>query len=110
MTSLRWAKGAYGSPKGSNELICITRFPDSPDLKIMHVVGEQMPKVLHGHTTILEHILPNGLLDNYYVNALGFPQFSKWLARMAGQIAHRHPNMDILEIGWSGPTATSLEC
>lgn len=75
------------------------KFPDSIDLEIMHVVGEQMPRVIHGQTTILEHLLPNNLLDNYYVNALGFPQFSKWLARMAGQIAHRYPRMNILEIG-----------
>lgn len=76
----------------------------------MHVVGEQMPRVIHGQTTILEHILRNGLLDNYYVNALGFPQFSNWLARMAGQIAHRHPHMNILEIGWSDPPFACADC
>src|SRR5438045_693306 len=59
------------------------RFVDSPDVRIMKVVGEQMPKVIRGETTILEHLLPTGLLDEYYVNALGFPQFSKWLVRMA---------------------------
>lgn len=83
-----------------DEIIAMSeRFPESPDLEIMHVVGEQMPRVIQGQTTILEHLLPNDLLDNYYVHALGFPQFSKWLARMAGQIAHRYPRMNILEIG-----------
>ncbi|KAA6407229.1 MAG: hypothetical protein FRX48_09031 [Lasallia pustulata] len=83
-----------------DEIIAMSeQFPESPDVEIMHIVGEQMPRVIHGQTTILEHLLPNNLLDNYYVNALGFPQFSEWLARMAGQIAHRYPRMNILEIG-----------
>ena len=65
----------------------------------MHIVGQQMPRVLKNQTTILEHLLPDGLLDDYYVNALGFPQFSIWLARMAKQLTHRYPHMDIIEIG-----------
>lgn len=74
-------------------------FPNSPDLKIMHVVGREMPRVIHGETTILEHLLPNNLLDDYYSNALGFPQFTVWLSRMAAQLSHRYPRMNILEIG-----------
>ena len=74
-------------------------FPESPDLKIMHIVGRQMPRVIHGETTILEHLLPNNLLDNYYSNALGFPQFTMWLSRMTAQLTHRYPRMKILEIG-----------
>lgn len=74
-------------------------FPDSPDLKIMHIVGREMPRVIHGETTILEHLLPNNLLNNYYSNALGFPQFTTWLSRMTAQLSHRYPRMNILEIG-----------
>ena len=75
------------------------RFPESVDIKIMHVIGEQMPKVIHGQTTILEHLIPNNLLNDYYINALGFPRVIKWLSRMAVQITHRYPHMKILEIG-----------
>ena len=74
-------------------------YSESPDLKIMHIVGKEMPRVIHGETTILEHLLPNGILDNYYSNALGFPQFTGWLSRMVGQVTHRYPRMKILEIG-----------
>ena len=74
-------------------------FIQSPDLKIMHVIGREMPRVIHGETTILEHLLPNGLLDSYYSNALGFPQFTTWLSRMTAQLTHRYPRMDVLEIG-----------
>ena len=74
-------------------------YSESPDLKIMHIVGREMPRVIHGETTNLEHLLPNNILDNYYSNALGFPQFTEWLSRMVGQITHRYPHMKILEIG-----------
>lgn len=80
------------------------RYPESIDLKVMHTVGEHMPAVIRGETTILEHLVHDNMLDDYYVNALGFHEYTKYLARMVGQIAHRYPHMDILEIGqYSGP-------
>ncbi|RAH76705.1 hypothetical protein BO86DRAFT_443060 [Aspergillus japonicus CBS 114.51] len=75
------------------------QFADCPDIRIMHTIGQQMPQVIQGQTTILEHLVPTGLLDEYYVRALGFPQFSLWLARPVNQIVQRYPAMDILEIG-----------
>ncbi|PYI16870.1 beta-ketoacyl synthase domain-containing protein [Aspergillus violaceofuscus CBS 115571] len=75
------------------------QFADCPDIRIMHTIGQQMPQVIQGQTTILEHLVPTGLLDEYYVRALGFPQFSLWLARTVNQIVQRYPAMDILEIG-----------
>lgn len=65
----------------------------------MRIVGEQMPRVFKGETTILEHLRSSDLLDRYYVDALGYPQFSKWLAGTVKQISHRYPSIDILEIG-----------
>ena len=32
---------------------------------VRHFVGKEMPRVIRGETTILEHLLPNNLLDNY---------------------------------------------
>ncbi|KAI1176375.1 beta-ketoacyl synthase domain-containing protein [Nemania sp. FL0916] len=78
--------------------LCL-RYADTPDVRIMRAVGENMLAVFRGETTILEHLRPNNLLDEYYVGAIGFPQFSKWLARTVHQIAHRYPHLDILEIG-----------
>ncbi|KAI1746169.1 beta-ketoacyl synthase domain-containing protein [Xylaria scruposa] len=78
--------------------IC-SRYSETPDVKIMRAVGENMLQVFRGETTILEHLRPNNLLDEYYVGAIGFPQFSKWLARIVCQITHRYPQANILEIG-----------
>ncbi|KAF2182988.1 beta-ketoacyl synthase domain-containing protein [Zopfia rhizophila CBS 207.26] len=75
------------------------RYIRSSDIKTMRAVGEQMPKVIRGESTILEHLIPTGLLDDYYVSALGFPQYSSWLGRMAAQLVHRYQRMNILEIG-----------
>lgn len=58
-----------------------------------------MARVFRGETTILQQTRPNNLLDDYYVNALGLPQTSQWLAHTVAQIAHRYPRMNILEVG-----------
>ncbi|KAK9425932.1 putative beta-ketoacyl synthase domain-containing protein [Seiridium unicorne] len=68
-------------------------------MKIVHLIGEQMPGVFRGETTMLEHIRSGGLLDDYFVNALGLPQTSRWLADAVAQITDWHPHMNIFEVG-----------
>ncbi|KAK9789090.1 putative Nonribosomal peptide synthetase 14 [Seiridium cardinale] len=75
------------------------RFAGIPHVKIMHLIGEQMPRVFRGETTMLEHIRSGGLLDDYYVNALELPQTSRWLADAVAQITDCHPHMNIFEVG-----------
>ena len=94
-----YAKKEWMSDTLEHILSASKAFPDSPDLKIMHIVGREMPRVIRGETTILEHLLPDGLLDNYYSNALGFPQFTMWLSRITAQLTHRYSHMNVLEIG-----------
>ena len=66
---------------------------------MMHIVGKQMPRVILGQTTILEHLLKDGLLNEYYSTALGISQATEWLQCTVHQITQRYPNMRILEIG-----------
>ncbi|KAI0194230.1 beta-ketoacyl synthase domain-containing protein [Astrocystis sublimbata] len=75
------------------------RYSDTPDVRIMRAVGENMLGVFRGETTILEHLRPNNLLDDYYVGALGMSMITKWLGSTVAQLAHRYPRMNILEIG-----------
>ena len=83
-----------------NDIIAASEpYSDSPDINIMQIVGREMSRVIHGEIIILEHLLPDNVLYIYYSNALGFPQFTKWLSQMTGQITHRYPRMKILEIG-----------
>lgn len=65
----------------------------------MRAVGDNLPAVIRKDTTILEHMTKEGVLNDYYSNALGLPEYSAYLARMVQQIAHRYPHMKLLEIG-----------
>lgn len=76
-------------------------YENLPDVKIMHAIGREMPRVFRGETTILEHLLVDHLLDDYYVHAYGFPQVQKWCAGVVSQITNRYPDMNILELGQS---------
>ncbi|KAL2015562.1 hypothetical protein VTK56DRAFT_5221 [Thermocarpiscus australiensis] len=75
------------------------RFPDSIDIKLAVSVGRALPAVLRGETTMLEHMRPNNMLDDYYAQSLGLPASNRWLGRIARQLAHRFPRMHWLEIG-----------
>lgn len=70
-----------------------------PDVNIMHLVGQQMPRVFRGETTMLNEFRESGLLDDYYTEGFGFKQVCKWLSRVLVQISNRYPHMNILEIG-----------
>ena len=83
----------------ANELLMQYRHPNSLDSKLIRVVGENMLDVFRGKTTILEHMLKDDVLNRFYVEALGFPEFNHCLSRTVGQLYHRYPNMEILEIG-----------
>ncbi|KAL2864256.1 uncharacterized protein BJX67DRAFT_383918 [Aspergillus lucknowensis] len=95
----QYIKEQWAADTHEEILDLVARYPDSIDLRIMHAVGENFPDVIRGHTTILEHMLKDNMLNDYYVNALGFREYTAYLARMVGQITHRYPHMNILEIG-----------
>lgn len=71
------------------------------DLKLISAVGEHIPAAVRGETTILEHMLPDNLLDDFYKKGLGFQRYNSFLAGMMKQMVHRYPHTKILEIGKS---------
>jgi hybrid polyketide synthase/nonribosomal peptide synthetase ACE1 len=89
----------WHSPHLFVSLTLSDRFPDSVDLKLMLAVGENLPAAVRGETEILEHMTRDHMLDNYYVSALGLPQCTRYIAKMASQVANRYPHLEILEIG-----------
>ncbi|KAK3373153.1 hypothetical protein B0T24DRAFT_529456 [Lasiosphaeria ovina] len=80
--------------------------PDSIDLKLISAVGENMTAAVRGETTILEHMLPNNMLDDFYEKGLGLVELNLFLAGMVKQITHRYPHCRILEIGAGTGSAT----
>ncbi|KAH7032562.1 uncharacterized protein B0I36DRAFT_265553 [Microdochium trichocladiopsis] len=77
----------------------IAEYPDNIDIKLISAVGENIPAAVRGETTILEHMLPNNMLDDFYKQGLGFSRYNEFLAGMMEQIVHRYPHCRILEIG-----------
>ncbi|ORY71958.1 putative polyketide synthase [Pseudomassariella vexata] len=82
-------------------------FSHLPDVQIMHLVGEQMPRVFSGETTMLEQFRHNSndILDRYYEDGFGLNESSQWISQSVKQIVDRYPHMNILEIGKSSPCA-----
>lgn len=76
------------------------------DLKMVNTVGQQIPAVLRGETTMLEHLLHDDLLTRYYRESLGMRDYTRYLARGVKQLTHRFPNMAILEVGGGTGHAT----
>lgn len=65
----------------------------------MRAVGENLPAAVKGETIIIEHMMKDGMLNEYYVQSLGLKQYTSFFAQTAAQIVHRYPHMNILEIG-----------
>lgn len=85
------------SPEYINTLI--SKYPDSVDVRLLSAVGENIPAAVRGQTTILEHMLPDNLLDDFYKQGVGIHRYNLFLASMVKQITHRYPHANILEIG-----------
>ncbi len=88
---------AEDSPEDIKALI--SRHSNDIDVKLLSAVGDNIPAAVRGQTTILEHMLPNGLLDDFYRQGLGFARYNLFLAGMMKQMTHRYPHAKILEIG-----------
>ena len=77
----------------------VNKYPHNLDVKMISVVGEKIPAAVRGELTILEELLKDNMLDDFYKVGSGFQRYNKFLAGMMKQISHRYPNARILEIG-----------
>ncbi|OPB43455.1 putative lovastatin nonaketide synthase protein [Trichoderma guizhouense] len=75
------------------------QYPDNLDVKMIRTVGEKIPPAVRNETTILEHLLQDNMLDDFYKLGSGFQRYNQFLASMMKQITHRYPHTKILEIG-----------
>jgi hybrid polyketide synthase/nonribosomal peptide synthetase ACE1 len=80
------------------EIVAIIKsHPQSIDLRIMRAVGENIISVVRGKITILEPMIEDNMLNDFYVTGLGMEEYLRKLTATARQIAHRHPAMNVLE-------------
>ncbi|KAI3335180.1 hypothetical protein F4824DRAFT_465031 [Ustulina deusta] len=82
------------------------KLPDIPDVPLMHIVGQRMPRALRGEVDMLEELRTSGLFDEYYATGFGLRESIQWVGRIVSQIADRYPHMKILEIGAGTGAAT----
>ncbi|KXH56087.1 polyketide synthase/peptide synthetase [Colletotrichum salicis] len=78
------------------------------DMQLARAVGDNLPAVLRGETTMLEHLTKDNLLDRFYEVGLGLKEFSGYLRKTVEQVVHRHPRMKMLEIGAGTGGATKV--
>lgn len=71
----------------------------SLDMMMVDAVGQNIPAVIRGETTMLEHLFKDDLLSRYYSGSLGMKTYTKFLARAVKQLTHRYPSMKIIEVG-----------
>lgn len=89
-----WLDDTWGEIKAIMDL-----YPDSIEMKLTRTVGENLPATVRGESPILQHLLEDNLLNNYYTDAMGITEPTEFLARTIAQTVHRYPHMNILEIG-----------
>jgi hybrid polyketide synthase/nonribosomal peptide synthetase ACE1 len=77
----------------------IKNYPESIDMKLMHAVGEHLVPVIRKETTMLEYMREDDMLNDFYVKALGFDEYTETMADQVCRLAHRYPHMNVLEIG-----------
>lgn len=87
----------------------ISKHSNVIDVRLLKVVGENIPATVRGKTTILGHMEAHGLLDEYYSKGLGLTRSFSFLAGLMRQITHRYPRANILEIG-KKIQAVALQC
>ncbi|KAF4595806.1 putative polyketide synthase [Ophiocordyceps camponoti-floridani] len=76
-----------------------TKFGPQVDLLLLQAVGDNLAAVVRKETTMLEHMIKDDVLNRFYKSGLGFQKANGYLSRIAKQIAHCRPRMNILEIG-----------
>lgn len=74
-------------------------FAELPDVRLGKLLGEQLPRLLRGETTMHEQLRQANLLCEYYTNGVVVRASFSWIIGILKQIVDLLPRMNILEIG-----------
>lgn len=72
---------------------------DSADLKAIVTIGEALPALLHGHTTVGQLLERNVISWTNPETEFDLSRASSLLSAAISQAVHRYPHMNIIEIG-----------
>ena len=104
----KWAEKEWLNDSLDDVMEASKPFFHLPDVQIMHLTGEQMPRVFNGETTILEQFRATDILDRYYAGGFGLKESGWWVSRTVKQITDRYPHMNIMEVGAGTGGATKV--
>ncbi|KAL6720039.1 hypothetical protein ACLMJK_001960 [Lecanora helva] len=71
----------------------------STDGAVMCRHGENLPAIMRGDTMAIEVLMQDDLLHNFYQHGVGCPQIYAQVSHYMDLLAHKKPDMKILEIG-----------
>ncbi|KAK4240422.1 putative pks-nrps protein [Achaetomium macrosporum] len=74
-------------------------FPGEIDLQLGSAVGENLIDIVRGKMEPLQVMMEDDMLSRLYSDGCGFGFLNNYLSQVASHITHKHPRMDILEIG-----------
>ncbi|KAI0974339.1 hypothetical protein F4678DRAFT_371999 [Xylaria arbuscula] len=77
-----------------------------PDVRLLKAIGDSIVDIATGETQAIEIGMKDEMLAQVYEFGLGFEYYTIPLARIVKQIVHRHPDMEILEVGAGTGIAT----
>lgn len=80
------------------------------DFNSLVFVGERLIPFARGELSFIEQFRENNMLEHFYRDTYGFPEYNVYLGRIVKQIAHRYRHMDILEIGKHAPNNVLIGC
>lgn len=91
------------------------QFSDRIEMKIIHAVGQVLPLALRASITptfteppsVLATLMRDNLLGELYHHGEGFSRANDLVGLAVGHLAHRYPNMNILELGGGTGAATA---
>lgn len=97
----KWAKKSWLNDTLEDIMEASQPFIQRADVRLMHLVGQEMPRALENKCDMLEVLRASNILGQYYEDEFGLRQLSSWIGRTASDIVDRHGHMKILEIGES---------
>ncbi|KAK2038771.1 beta-ketoacyl synthase domain-containing protein [Colletotrichum somersetense] len=101
-----WASDTEADIRGWQD-----KFGDEVTLRAVHAIGRNYPDIVRGIVPALQVLMEDDVLNRIYKEGIGAQSANTNLGELVGQLAHRYPRMNILEIGagTGGTTHTSLK-
>ncbi|KAI9696853.1 MAG: putative Hybrid PKS-NRPS biosynthetic cluster [Bogoriella megaspora] len=84
-----------------------TPYLDNVEYKLLTRIGESLVDIVKDNTTAIEVTMTDNILSEYYSTALVMGRHTTYLARTVKQLIHRHPHLNILELGAGTGAATT---